>query len=86
MTILPSDLPAQSAGEAALQLVIEAFATRQQGTLFKVDPIIHFTLQALNGYRVWKVDPQAVVAWFPRVYELLRRIHESMPEAPPRRE
>lgn len=84
MTILSDDQPAQSAGEAALQLVIEAFATRQQGKLFKVDPVIHFSLQALNAYRVWKIDPQAVIHWFPRVYELLRWIHESMPGAPPR--
>jgi hypothetical protein len=86
MTILPGEQPAQSAGEAALQLVIEAFARREQGKLFKVDPVIHFSLQSLNAYRVWKIDPQAVIHWFPRVYELLRRIHESMPAAPPRRE
>jgi hypothetical protein len=86
MTLLSAEQPAQTAGEAALQLVIQAFARREQGKLVKADPIIHFTLQALNGYRLWKIDPQAVITWFPRVYELLRWIHESMPAAPPRHE
>ncbi len=36
MTLLSSEQTVQSAGEAALQLVIEAFATRQQGRLVKV--------------------------------------------------
>ncbi|MGH2448841.1 MAG: hypothetical protein ACRDFS_09615 [Chloroflexota bacterium] len=72
----PADL---SAGQAALHLVVEAFRTRNHGKIKAVDPLAHRALQYLNGYRVWPIDPAAVVSWFPRVYEALRVIDQTIP-------
>jgi len=80
--VLVSAEPACLPSEAALRLVLDCFAQRQRGKLIRLDPIAHYTLQALNGHRRFEQDPDSVVRFFPSMYDLLRDIHASLTPMP----